>query len=260
MSNIKRKKIDAKPNDNATKYQYGYSKLGKDGNKWQVIKSGDTKKWSKVPEYKGFKKYYTREYGRKGFLVFIKGKTVYIYENESSKINFSEIYCDYYVKLIKKYTNVDKIFIGIDYNARDKFSLSKREGLGNSILLYVKNKYIYIGWDIYSFTIPKGEQIIKYYSNLGNQKNNLISYPIAVSENYLYFMVDNSYCDKKLFNTLNDKYLINTYSEFYGQCIKCKQFDCKCSKNSKHELIKQQKLISDNCKPFKNYKLIYDRI
>ena len=57
---------------------------------------------------------------------------------------------------------------------------------GNSILVHIQDtEYVFIGWDIYSFTTD--EKITDYYSYIGNS---CVSYPVAVSQDSLFFMLD----------------------------------------------------------------------
>ena len=62
-------------------------------------------------------------------------------------------------------------------------------GRGNSILLQTgKNKYVYIGDGIRSFTTKNGDVIKKYYSPVGN---NEVPYPYAIGDKYVYIMLHN---------------------------------------------------------------------
>ncbi len=121
------------------------------------------------------KSYLTHDnYGRP-FMVNITGKNVDVYI-EIQKASGKSVY-----DLLKKYKNVSKIFIGKD---------SKYGFIGNSILLrlnHSKNKYAFIGHDVYEFTAP--EPITQYYSLVGN---NDVPYPVATSKNYAYFMLEPS--------------------------------------------------------------------
>ncbi|AEP15370.1 hypothetical protein EhV286 [Emiliania huxleyi virus 86] len=117
------------------------------------------------------KTYFTHDnYGRP-FMVKISGKTV-------------DIYCERYsgvYDILKQYKNVAKIFIGKD---------STLGYPGNSILIRIsasKNRYVFIGHDVYEFTSP--EPITKYCSLVGN---NDVPYPVALSKKYAYFMLEPS--------------------------------------------------------------------
>ncbi len=96
-----------------------------------------------------------------------------------------------YAKCVKKYTNVEKIFIGKSpVNATTKFSGGHGKRFdGNSILLKlrdaIKNQYVFIGATIYEFTTI--EPIEKFYSTVGN---NDVPYPVALSKSFVYFMLE----------------------------------------------------------------------
>ena len=94
-------------------------------------------------------------------------------------------------KLIKTYKNVEKKFIGNSpMNEMTKFSGGYGPAFrGNSILLKLKSqspmlRYVFIGDQIYEFSTD--EPILKYTSPVGN---NDVPYPIAVSKNFVYFIV-----------------------------------------------------------------------
>lgn len=103
-------------------------------------------------------------------------------------VNITGKKVDVYIKLypgsydlLKQYKNVSKIFIGSD---------SEYGFPGNSILIRLtatRNKYVFIGHDMYEFTAP--EPITKYYSIVGN---NDVPYPVATSKTYAYFMLEPS--------------------------------------------------------------------
>ena len=100
-----------------------------------------------------------------------------------------------YAKCIKKYTNVEKIFVGKSLvNATTKSSGGHGKQFdGNSILLklrdeektYRENKYVFIGDRIYEFTTV--EPIETFYSTVGN---NDVPYPVALSKSFIYFMLE----------------------------------------------------------------------
>jgi len=156
-------------------------KKGKDGNIWKVIetKSG-VKRWIKDnnAEYV----YITHDNGSRPFSVNIKNKEVNIYKR------FNDDSSEEYDDLITTY-NFQKVFIGKSpLNKMTEFS----EGYGpdfdgNTVLIKLNNsKYVYIGDGIYEFDI-ENDKIIDYISPVGN---NNVPYPIAIGENYLYFLVE----------------------------------------------------------------------
>lgn len=111
------------------------------------------------------------------FTVIVEGKKVSIYKNK--KINN--------IPPILKY-NTDEIFIGKSpKNAETTFSGNYGPKFdGNTILIKVKDKYIYIGKTIFSFTSLS--PIVRYVSPVGN---NDVPYPYAMDENNnAYLMLD----------------------------------------------------------------------
>ena len=65
----------------------------------------------------------------------------------------------------------------------------------SSVLIQLKNnKYMFIGHEIYEF--ESDEKITEYYSRIGNSD---VPYPLALSKNYVYLMLEKIYIDKKEF-------------------------------------------------------------
>jgi hypothetical protein len=120
----------------------------------------------------------------------VKNKLVIIYKLEF--INDKEVYKDEIFR-----TEYQNIFIGSD----------KGKNKGNSILVNIKNAtYLFIGMDIYKFTV-KEDEIIKFYSPIGN---NDVPYPYAKGKKNTYLFID------KVF--INNNYLQineNPYDNYY---------------------------------------------
>ena len=116
---------------------------------------------------------------------------------------------------ILQYNNYKKVFIGKDVRVRgvwclvydpktrmmhgEKVSDEYRRIDGNSILINTtKNKYVYIGSEIYDFETD--DEIVDYYSPIGNSD---VPYPFAIGTKYTYLMLDhvkilNTYVRNKL--------------------------------------------------------------
>jgi len=142
--------------------------------------------------------YAIHDNGGRPFKVIHKKNTVHIL-----KIHDNDCDREYNIPVMK-YNNVVKVFPGID--------LTSKKIMGNSVLVNLyDNRYVYIGSGIYEFTVPTGDTIKKYYSQVGN---NDVPYPIAVGKTNIYFMLDNVYIPKTMFNGFSDWY--NAYSYFYG--------------------------------------------
>ena len=86
---------------------------------------------------------------------------------------------------------------------------------GNSILVKeTKTSYVSIGWNIQRFTTPY--EILDYVSPVGNSD---VPYPVAFSEDYVYFMLDMVYCNLDQFNI---DVTPNNAEEFYAMFYKMK--------------------------------------
>ncbi len=115
-------------------------------------------------------------------------------------------YCLPHDKLFFK-SKFDEIFIGKDESFADQYPLC--DTIGNSILVkFSDQKYMFVGNIIYTFNAP--ENILKYYSLLGN---NDVPYPVAVSKNFIFMMLDQIYVNKKYFKSQN---YLDAYTEYYG--------------------------------------------
>lgn len=197
--------------DFITEYYYNPSlkQLTKDNDEYKIIKN----------KYKGYKKYKIHDNGGRPFLVYMNKKNVSIYTNPDKK---------YYVLWddnAKEWTYIDhiasykplKIWVGKSPETSvTKFSGGYgKEFDGNSILLKIKkDKYVYIGSEIYEFSTT--EDINEYISPVGN---NDVPYPVAIGKENIYFMLDRVYVPIKKFNT--DNVSLKTikkeaYMYFYG--------------------------------------------
>jgi hypothetical protein len=130
---------------------------------------------------------------------------------------------------IKKIVDVKytKLFVG-DNLLKDTSYAKKGKGAGNSLLIQTeKNKYIYVGSEIYSFETK--EDIKTYYSPIGNS---FVPYPYAVGENFSYFMLDKKIVPNELLDLKKDG-----YGQFYGYTIDENQSK-KIEKTSKKIRVK----------------------
>ena len=145
------------------------------------------------------------------FVVFDYGGRVDIYNNHfNEETNKAE--------LNKKLIGVkyDQIFIG-DNESKDpywtfKYGVAK----GNTILLQTgKDKYMFIGKGILSFSTKDGDTIRRYYSPIGG---NYDSFACAVGDKYVYLLNDKKYAPIGEFDINKD--IIKQY-----YC-----YDCECKK------------------------------
>jgi hypothetical protein len=165
----------------------GKTKKGNDGQKYisKADKNGVCKWITAKPKGKENKTYYTHDNGGRPFKVVIVSPTIVeIYKAEYDDDEDNPTY----KKLVKKYTGVNKIFIGKSpKNEMTKFSGGHGKGFdGNSVLLELNpKKYAFIGDTFYEFSSP--EPIVKYISSVGN---NDVPYPVALTKKFVFFMLD----------------------------------------------------------------------
>ena len=184
----------------------GMTRKGKDGMYVSKADKNKVYKWVKVgatmKKTKGMKSYAIHDNGGKPFLVGDLGGRVVVYKQE-----FNEDIEEY--TLGKKLLEIPykKIFVG-DNTLEQEGYAPKGEGKGNSILLQLtKNKYMFIGWKIETFTVPDGDEIQNYYSPIGN---NDVPYPYAVGKKYTYLMIENAYLPNELLE------MHDVYAHYYG--------------------------------------------
>lgn len=150
------------------------------------------------------KRYEIHDNGGRPFRVDIQGNDVAVWKNMDEYVfvdgNFKTI--EHPRKEILKFT-ADKIFIGKKSPTGGYDGLTPKEAEGNSILLDVGNKYIYIGSEIYEFSPVKGDTIEKYYSDIGNSD---VPYPYAVGKTHIYIMLDKVAVSKSYFDMKQDIY------------------------------------------------------
>ena len=104
-------------------------------------------------------------------------------------------------KVIKIY-DVKEVFIG-DSEVRED---TDDDLYGNTFLLELKDRYVYVGPEIYEF--PKKDKVRKYYSTIGK---NDVPYPIAVGEKNIYFLFDKKYVLKRFVKHIDE----DMYQDYY---------------------------------------------
>jgi len=185
--------------------------IGKDGNIWQVKDSG---KWSKV------KNYMTHDNGSRPFLIIVeKDKSVKIYKFAKERLNANynkKMDMKNYDELVGEY-KYKKLIVGTSSGTVKGSDHTPQESKyfdGNSILLMLNNKdFIFIGHNIFKFTLENGDKFTKYYSLVGN---NDVPYPVLVGDKNVYFLLedDQSYIPKDKFP--NNVELEDAYLYYYG--------------------------------------------
>jgi hypothetical protein len=202
----------------------GTIKIGKDKYNWIVKQvSNGSKRWVKIikQKFKNYKSYFIHNNYDKPFLVYINKNNIFIYK-KSKNIDSANYDINsnknkwMYIDLVKKYNSVTKIFIGKSIlNRTTKFSKGYGPSFdGNSILVQLsKNRYLYIGSEIYEFILTN-DTVIYYFSSVGN---NDLPYPVIIGNNNIYFMLDKTLIAKNKLPLLTNTELSNVYSYYYGQ-------------------------------------------
>lgn len=185
----------------------GTIKKGNDGNKWIVTKNkNNVKKWKKYEKKVG-KKYYVHDNGGRPFEVIVdKKNNIYIYKQSNLNIEI-------YDKLVKKFVDVKKIYIGKD---------SKYKNLnGNTILLELKNgKFVCIMWDIFEFKLEPGDEVVKYFSEVGNSD---VPYPVLLGKKNFYSMIEKTFASLNYFPpNYKTADFESAHNFYYGNFIKGK--------------------------------------
>lgn len=227
-----------------TKIPDGYKSV-KYSNKWMQKNYCGTKTLLKKGKtmHKDFNMYKIHDNGGRPFIVYISKsqnkQLVYIYKLPDNtyfpyrKKRSCKIDKRYYTKLIKTY-KVDKVFVGEHYG--EMWGLPNSFFKGNSILLKIGKKYIFIGYVIMEFTPP--EEIYKYYSNIGN---NDVPYPVALGKQYVYFLIETSYYKKELFPPKQNMNDVHTeLYKYYKNTKRCKEWIKKHQKKIKYKIIEER--------------------
>ena len=147
------------------------------------------------------------------FVVFDYGGRVDIYNNH---YNEAANRGDLKDKLMD--VKYEQIFIG-DNESNDPYWTFKRGvAKGNTILLKTsKDKYLFIGKGILSFSTKDGDNIRKFYSPIGG---NYDSFACAVGDKYVYLLNDKKYALLGEFDIKKD--IIKQYYCYEGECKKYK--------------------------------------
>ncbi len=150
------------------------------------------------------KNYFIHDNGGRPFRVEIQGNEVTVFQNmDTYKLvdgKFTTVSNP--EKKIKQFTTTN-IFVGKKSPQGGYDGLKPKEAEGNSILLKVGSKYVYIGSEIYEWTPVKGDTIEKYYSDIGNSD---VPYPYTIGKTHIYIMLDKVAVEKSFFDMKDDIY------------------------------------------------------
>ena len=146
------------------------------------------------------------------FVVFDYGGRVDIYNN-----HFNEASNKGELKNKLMDVKYEQIFIG-DNELNDPYWAFKRGvAKGNTILLQTsKDKYMFIGKGILSFSTKNGDTIRKFYSPIGG---NYDSFPYAVGDKYVYLLNDKKYAPIGEFDITKD-----VCKQYYCYNTECKKY------------------------------------
>lgn len=143
------------------------------------------------------------------YIVEVHGKTVSILKNKNP---YDETLKDPFAPFLTLKT--DEIFPGKRFPMTNSI---ERTPIGNTVLLKISNKYMFIGHEIYEFSPVKGDVIEKYYSDMGG---NDIPYPFAVGKTHIYIMLDKVAIEKSYFDMKKDIYEQHYYQRSVDMCLK----------------------------------------
>jgi hypothetical protein len=93
----------------------------------------------------------------------------------------------------------DKIFLGHpSTHGGEEFEL------GANVLIKRKTDYVFVGKDVYSFKTMRGDEIIQFFCDIGQ---NDVPYSYAVGQRYTYLLTENA--------LVNNMQIPSMYSLFY---------------------------------------------
>jgi hypothetical protein len=252
FNNFENKEIEIPEGYKYVKHSKNWVKEYRCDSSKQVLKKNNSEYKKIKKEMVGYKKYFTHNNGGRPYLVYVGKNDVHIYIRDDKKYYIDwDNYSDddkknawMYVKLVGKY-KLTRIFIGKDDGTpemSDLKGMSKKESinfsLGNSILLELKDRYLFIGHTIYSFKTENKDKIEKYYSVIGR---NDVPYPVAYGNKNVYFMLDETYIPYTKIPILEDKKDPDAYYYYYGYANNKIKYD-KFAKKMKSVKIIQKRM------------------
>jgi len=163
---------------------------------------------SQTRKAKKSKSYEIHDNGGRPFFVQIDGKRITILKNMDTFKLVKGKFVDIKAPPKELFTiTADEIHIGKKSPKGGYDGLSPSKAEGNSILLKVGSKYMFIGHEIYEFTPVTGDTIVAYYSDIGNSD---VPYPYAVGKTHIYIMLDKVAVEKSYFDMTQ-----NIYEQYY---------------------------------------------
>jgi hypothetical protein len=183
------------------------------------------------------KVYTTHDNGGRPFQVEVEGTSVSVWKNMDTfeKVNGTFVEIKNPPKHILDFT-VDALFVGKKSPNGGYDGLKPKEAEGNSILLQVGPKYVFIGTEIFEFTPVKDDTIVKFYSDIVHSD---VAYPYAVGKTHMYMLLDKVAIPLDFFHSKNDVYQeYYAASTFLPMCLKGYQNQtiCKDKKAAKERI------------------------
>jgi hypothetical protein len=195
---------------------------------------------SKTRKQRKGKMYKVHDNGGRPFFVEIQGNTVSVSKNMDTFKLVDGKFVDIHAPPKHLFTKTaDTIFIGKKSPKGGYDGLKPSEAEGNTILLKLGSKYMFIGHEIYEFAPMSGDEIINYYSDIGNSD---VPYPYAVGKTHIYIMLDKVAVEKSFFDMKKD-----IYQQFYYET---RVKDCQHGFGDK-EICKDKEFVKDRLKEFK---------
>ena len=72
---------------------------------------------------------------------------------------------------------------------------------GNTVLLRIGSKYVYIGGEIFQFSLAPNETVQAYYSKIGP---NDVPYPVLVGSKNVYILIERVFVPRALFDRMTE--------------------------------------------------------
>jgi hypothetical protein len=172
--------------------------------------------------------YEIHDNGGRPFTVEINGLRVSVFKN----MDEYELQGKQFVTIPKPRKHLfdftaNEVFLGKKSPTGGYDGLKPKDAEGNSILLHVGEKYVYIGSEIYEFSLRAGDTIEKYYSDIGNSD---VPYPYAVGRTHVYIMLDEVAVEKSFFDMKKD-----IYRQYYDGTDALPQYMARLTKDQKEQ-------------------------
>jgi hypothetical protein len=194
------------------------------------------------------KSYAIHDNGGRPFRVDIQGNNVTVW---MTKVTYEKVNGEFKdivhpPKQLLEFTT-DTVFVGKKSPGGGYDGLKPKQAEGNSILLHVGEKYVYIGSEIYEFSPMKNDTIEKYYSDIGNSD---VPYPYAVGKTHVYMMLDKVAVSKDFFDMKK-----GIYQQYYEATTYLKDRLTQMSKEEKQEAKARMEELKESTSKLKTKRL-----